>query len=73
MEGLMESYVGPGTGHIGQFKRSREYKTLDKHVAESKWQYCNCKSCQDIRFRIEEAPPGTKFNFDTYRRKDEKY
>jgi hypothetical protein len=51
----------------------RTYKPFEEHTAESQWQYCNCRSCQDYRHLIETAPPGTKFNFDTYRHKDEKY
>jgi len=59
-------------GTVGYFEVPREYKPLEKHVAESKWQYCNCKSCQDIRFFID-AQPGTPIDYNTYRHKDEKY
>lgn len=48
------------------------YAPLEKHTAESKWQFCNCKTCQDTRRRIEQAP-GKDIDFKTYRRKDEKY
>jgi hypothetical protein len=51
----------------------REYASLEVHAADSQWQYCCCRSCQDYRHLIESAPPGTKFNFDTFRHKDEKY
>jgi hypothetical protein len=50
-----------------------EYKAIEEHVAESKWQFCNCQTCQEKRCRVERASPGTPFKFETYRRSDEKY
>lgn len=52
--------------------RGLEYKELEEHTAESKWQYCNCQSCQENRYRIEQIP-GPKINWDKVRLKDEKY
>jgi len=54
-------------------QREPDYiKPFQVHVAESKWQFCNCKSCQDYRFLIE-CQPGKPVDFKTYRKKDEKY
>jgi len=50
----------------------REYKQLEKHTADSKWQFCNCRSCQDKRFLLDSLP-GKPINYKTYRRKDEDY
>ena len=50
----------------------KNYLPLEKHTADSKWQFCNCRSCQDRRRLIDNAP-GTKIDYATYRRKDEKY
>jgi oligoribonuclease (3'-5' exoribonuclease) len=62
-----------GHGHIGKILPvEREYAPLEKHVAESKWQFCNCQSCQDRRFLLDSLP-GTKIDYATYRHKDEKY
>jgi len=44
----------------------------EKHTADSKWQFCNCQSCQEIRMRID-SMPGVKFDYATYRHRDEKY
>ncbi len=52
--------------------QKREYKPLEVHTADSKWQFCCCKSCQDYRFLIE-SQPGSPINFKTYRHKDEPY
>ena len=49
-----------------------ETVALEEHTADSRWQFCMCASCQDIRRRIEEAP-GKPIDFATYRHKDEKY
>lgn len=45
---------------------------LEAHTADSKWQFCNCGSCQRRRKLIEDTP-GTKIDFATYRKKDERY
>lgn len=47
-------------------------KPLEQHTAESKWQFCNCETCQRKRQTID-ALPGQKLNYSTYRHKDEKY
>lgn len=46
---------------------------LEVHTADSKWQFCNCESCQRRRMLID-ATPGKKLDFATYRsNRDEKY
>lgn len=60
-------------GHVGTLHlREPDYKPLEVHTADSKWQFCMCKSCQDYRFLIE-SQPGGPINFKTYRHKDEPY
>lgn len=61
-------------GQIDQLpSQKRDYALpLDEHTADSKWQFCNCRSCQDYRFLIE-SQPGKQVDFSTYRKKDEKY
>jgi hypothetical protein len=54
-------------------ERAAELVGLEPHLPESQWQYCMCKSCQEKRLLIEMSPPATKFDFDKYRRRDEKY
>jgi hypothetical protein len=49
-----------------------EYLPMEVHSADSKWQYCTCKSCQDKRFLLESLP-GAKINFDTLRLTGERY
>ena len=53
-------------------QEQREYKELEKHTADSKWQFCNCKSCQDKRFLLDSLP-GKPINYKTFRLKDEDY
>jgi len=50
----------------------REYKPFERHTCDSKWQFCNCQSCQDMRFFIDRQP-GTKIDYATYRHRDERY
>lgn len=45
---------------------------LEVHTADSKWQSCNCTSCQERRKLIDSCP-GTPLDYKTYRKKDEKY
>ena len=59
----MERIKVPGIAYKEPFER---------HIAESKWQFCNCQTCQETRDRLDKAP-GTKINYETYRRKDERY
>jgi hypothetical protein len=63
MEALMERYRDPDLPYILPF---------EKHTADSKWQFCNCQSCQEIRFRLD-SMPGPKIDYNTYRHKDEPY
>ena len=55
-----------------EFDKTREYKPFEKHVAESKWQFCNCLSCQNKRATID-ALPGKPIDYNVYHHKDEKY
>jgi len=55
-----------------EFDASRAYKPFEPHVAESKWQFCNCLSCQNKRATID-ALPGKPIDYTKYRRNDEKY
>jgi hypothetical protein len=48
------------------------YQVIEEHTADSKWQYCMCRSCQDRRETIEKIP-GPPINWDTLRLKDERY
>lgn len=59
--------------NIGYFEATAQFVATEKHTADSQWQYCGCKSCQEVRYRIQSAPPGTKFDFDKFRHKDERY
>ena len=45
---------------------------FEEHLAESKWQYCLCQTCQEKRFKMEQMP-GAKIDWDKFRLKDEKY
>lgn len=47
-------------------------KPIEKHTADSKWQYCCCEYCQRKRMKME-AMPGAKIDWDKLRLKDEKY
>jgi len=49
-----------------------EYKEINEHVAESKWQFCNCQTCQEKRFKLD-SMPGPKIDYQTFRLKDERY
>ncbi len=57
-----------GKGQISQLPtREPEFKPLEEHRAESRWQFCNCRSCQEYRFLIE-SQPGSPIDFKTYRK-----
>jgi hypothetical protein len=64
----------PGRGHIGMLMTEREYvRPFEKHVAESKWQFCNCQTCQDHRFYLQARSEKT-IDFSTFRLdRDERY
>jgi len=49
-----------------------EYRPLEIHIAESRWQFCNCQSCQEKRFKLD-SMPGPKIDYGTFRLKDERY
>jgi hypothetical protein len=49
-----------------------EYKPLEKHMAESKWQFCNCQTCQEKRFKLD-SMPGKKIDYSTFRLPGENY
>jgi hypothetical protein len=49
-----------------------EMKPLERHVAESKWQYCFCRTCQEKRWKLDHLP-GPKIDYDKLRLKDEHY
>lgn len=49
-----------------------EYKPIEEHTADSKWQFCNCQTCQEKRFRLD-CMPGPKINYAKFRLKDENY
>jgi hypothetical protein len=46
--------------------------SLAIHTADSKWQYCMCRTCQQKRHKLD-SMPGEKINYDTLRLKDERY
>lgn len=62
----------PGQGHVRQMPGLREFVGKEPHTADSRWQFCGCRSCQEFRFLIE-SQPGSAIDFRTYRHKDEKY
>ena len=45
---------------------------LEKHTAESRWQFCNCETCQRKRVTLD-SMPGEKINYATFRHKGENY
>jgi len=45
---------------------------IEKHTAESRWQYCNCKTCQSKRIFLD-ALPGQKIDYNTFRHRGENY
>jgi hypothetical protein len=45
---------------------------LEKHTANSKWQYCNCETCQRKRMFLDSLP-GQKIDYNTFRHKGENY
>lgn len=48
--------------------QGRQYKPFTKHVAESRWQTCNCQSCQDKRITLD-AMPGEKIDWSKFQPK----
>lgn len=45
---------------------------FETHTAESKWQFCKCRSCQDKRFLLDSLP-GKPIDYATFRLPGEKY
>ena len=44
---------------------------IETHTADSKWQYCNCRTCQRHRAFLDSLP-GPKIDYDKLRLKDER-
>jgi hypothetical protein len=60
-------------GQVGQFEQTkRDYKPLETHTAESKWQFCNCTTCQDHRFFLDSRSPDP-IDYTKFRLKGENY
>jgi hypothetical protein len=58
---------------IGYLPKSEpDWEPFEEHTADSKWQYCKCRSCQNKRFLLDSLP-GPKINYDKLRLKDEDY
>ena len=49
-----------------------EYKALEAHTADSKWQFCCCQTCQELRFKLDNMK-GPKIDYAKYRHSDERY
>ena len=49
-----------------------DYKPLEPHTAESKWQFCCCQTCQEKRFKLDNMA-GPKIDYTTFRLKGENY
>jgi hypothetical protein len=51
----------------------REYlEPFEKHTGDSKWQFCNCLTCQNKRCFLD-GLPGKPIDYQTFRNKDERY
>ena len=60
-------------GKVGTFGGAEVFANpIEPHTSESRWQTCNCKSCQSKRALILRMP-GKDIDFAKYRRSDEKY
>lgn len=60
-------------GTLGMIVRDETFPNpITEHVAESQWQSCDCRTCQSRRALIMSVP-GSKFDFATFRHKDERY
>lgn len=46
--------------------------TIVEHTADSKWQYCMCRTCQQKRWKLDHLP-GPPINYDTLRLPGERY
>jgi hypothetical protein len=59
-----------GDRRIQQFGNGGEIELpnpLEVHIAESRWQTCNCRTCQEKRLKYD-AMPGKKIDWERYRR-----
>ena len=45
---------------------------IEVHVAESKWQFCNCETCQRKR-NLLDSLPGKAVDYATFRLPGERY
>jgi hypothetical protein len=63
------------SGQMAVMPARAEFVATEVHTAKSQWQYCGCRSCREFRHLIETAPglKSGKFNFDKYRKADERY
>ena len=50
----------------------KQFEKKEEHTADSKWQYCMCKWCQEKRYKLENMP-GATIDWNKFRLKDEKY
>jgi hypothetical protein len=57
---------------VGELPQEPRLPGLEKHTAESKWQFCMCGSCREKR-RLLDMLPGKAIDYSTFRHKDEKY
>ena len=45
---------------------------VEKHTGTSRWQYCNCETCQRKRMFLDSLP-GQKIDYKTFRHRGENY
>jgi hypothetical protein len=69
----MEAMMDDMRGHVGIVMTEEEFELpIEKHTADSKWQFCKCKTCQRKRKYLDSLP-GTPIDYATFRHKDERY
>jgi hypothetical protein len=60
-------------GKVGFIVKTEVFKNeIDVHTADSKWQSCNCRTCQRKRTFLD-GLPGAPFQYETFRHRDERY
>jgi len=60
-------------GKVGAIHMEQNFiEPIEEHTADSKWQFCMCRSCQSKRALIL-SMPGKEIDFTKYRRPDERY
>ena len=47
-------------------------ESITEHTADSRWQYCMCRTCQQKRWKLDHMA-GPPINYDKLRLKDEHY